>query len=180
MIKLHLGCGKRKIHGWTNIDVDPSVNPDSIDRAEELKGILDNSVSMIYASHLLEHYKRKETKNILRVWYKKLLPGGVLRVAVPDFAKVVEAYSKRNIPLMTLLGFLVGGQRNEFDNHYMEFDFKLMSEYLADVGFVNIKQYNWQDTEHFYVDDYASCYLPHLDKGSGLLMSLNVECEKPK
>lgn len=179
-MKLHLGCGKRKIHGWVNIDIDPNVNPDVVENTGKLESIKDGSVDVIYACHVLEHFKRKDTLTALKVWNSKLKSGGILRVAVPDFGAVVTAYAFHcgNYPLSTLLGFLVGGQRNKYDNHHMVFDYELLSEYLKKAEFENIKKFDWKDTDHFFVDDYSQCYLPHLDKGSGLLMSLNVECTK--
>lgn len=177
-MKLHIGCGKRIINGWTNVDLDPTNKPDIIDDAEVLNKIDDVSVDILYASHVLEHFKRIDTLKVLQLWHSKLKSGGVLRLAVPDFEKVVQAYTSRGIPLQTLMGFLVGGQRNDLDNHYMVFDFNLLGSLLKKAGFVDIKKYHWEETEHFYVDDYASCYLPHMDKGSGLLMSLNVEAKK--
>lgn len=181
-MKLHLGCGKRKIHGWINIDIDPNVNPDVVENTGKLESIKYESVDVIYACHVLEHFKRKDTLTALKVWCSKLKSGGILRVAVPDFESVVIAYNFRrcgNFPLSKLLGFLVGGQRNKYDNHHMIFDFDLLSEYLTNAGFENIKRYDWKNTEHFFVDDYSQAYLPHLDKSSGWLMSLNIECTKP-
>lgn len=178
-MKLHLGCGKRKIHGWVNVDLDPSNQPDVVDNAETLNEIKDGSVEVLYASHILEHLKRINTLKVLQLWHSKLMSGGVLRLAVPDFEKVIEAYIARGIPLHTLLGFLVGGQRTDLDNHYMIFDFNLLESLLKKAGFADVKRYNWTETEHFYIDDYASSFLPHMDKGRGLLMSLNVECKKP-
>lgn len=178
-MKLHIGCGKRKIHGWVNLDLDPANKPDIVADAGTLKKINANSVEILYASHVLEHFKRNNTLKVLQLWYSKLRPGGVLRLAVPDFEKVVEAYVARGIPLQTLLGFLVGGQRTDLDNHYMVFDFNLLESLLKKAGFIDAKRYNWEETEHFYIDDYASSFLPHMDKGRGLLMSLNIEAKKP-
>ena len=178
-MKLHIGCGKRIINGWVNIDIDPANKPDVIDNVGRLNTVDDGSADIIYASHVLEHFKRIYTLKALQVWYSKIKSGGILRVAVPDFEKVAQAYTSRGIPLQTLLGFLVGGQRNNWDNHYMVFDYNLLESMLRKVGFIDVKRYNWEETEHFYIDDYSSSYLPHLDKGSGLLMSLNVEAKKP-
>jgi len=178
-MKLHIGCGKRIINGWVNIDLDPANKPDIVDDAETLSLINDGSADIIYASHVLEHFKRNNTLKVLQLWHSKLKPGGVLRLAVPDFEKVVQAYTSRGLPLKTLLGFLVGGQKNDLDNHYMVFDFNLLESTLKKANYIDVKRYNWEETEHFYVDDYSSSYLPHMNKGSGLLMSLNVEAKKP-
>ena len=45
----------------------------------------DDSVGLIYASHILEHFGRHQYEDVLAEWYRVLSPGGVLRLAVPDF-----------------------------------------------------------------------------------------------
>ena len=35
-----------------------------------------------------------------------------------------------------------------------------------------------RNVEHADVDDYSQAYVPHMDKTSGVPVSLNVECEK--
>lgn len=178
-MKLHLGCGKRKIKNWVNVDIDRFVMPDIVDDCGQLDLIKDESADIIYACHILEHFGRHAIVNVLKLWHKKLKVGGILRIAVPDFQKVVTAYNFAwKYQLSTLLGLLVGGQKNEWDHHHMVFDFQSLSEYLTKAGFLHPRRYDWKETEHHYIDDYSQCYLPHMDKGSGLLMSLNVECTK--
>ena len=49
---------------------------------------------------------------------------------------------------------------------------------LEENGFKNIKLYDWRETEHSQFDDHSQAYFPHLDKENGLLVSLNIECQK--
>lgn len=44
----------------------------------------DSSVDAIYASHVLEHIPRGDTRNAVKEWARVLKPGGWIRVAVPD------------------------------------------------------------------------------------------------
>ena len=81
-----------------------------------------------------------------------------------DFASVVPAF--------------YGGQKYDFDFHYHGWTFETLQESLKEFGFVNIRRYDWRETEHFYVDDYSQSYLPHMDKKNGRLMSLNIEATK--
>lgn len=177
MKKLHLGCGKRIIEEWINVDIfsdNPSVYKDDVSK---LTTIADASIDIIYASHVLEHFGRYETDEVLKVWYNKLKVNGVLRIAVPDFEAVCKRYvSHGNI--QELLGFLNGGQRNQYDYHKVNFDFAKLETHLKNVGFRNVRRYDWSLTEHSNVDDYSQSYLPHMDKENGTLMSLNVEATK--
>ena len=132
---------------------------------------------MIYASHILEHITRLEYTNVLSRWYDLLKKDGILRIAVPDIEKVFEHYSI-NKDLRSLRGFLWGGQSYGFNYHYCGWDFKTLCEDLESVGFKDIRIYNWRETEHSHIDDFSQCYLPHMDKDNGMLMSLNIEAKK--
>ena len=75
-MKLHLGCGLKKIEGYVNIDIRPDVNPDIIDDIYKLNKIPNNSVDVIYACHVLEHFGRHEYLNVLKRWFEILKEGG--------------------------------------------------------------------------------------------------------
>ena len=103
--------------------------------------------------------------------------GGVLRIAVPDFEKIVEHYCEfKN--LKQLRGFLYGVQNYNENYHYCAWDFKLLKEDLKYIGFKHVNRYDWKETEHSHVDDFSQSYLPHMEKQNGKLMSLNVETFK--
>ena len=78
----------------------------------------------------------------------------------------------------TVRPFFYGGQKYDYDFHYHGWSFDTLKKALFDVGFKEVSHYDWQKTEHFYVDDYSQAYLPHMDKVNGKLMSLNVEAVK--
>ncbi len=53
-----------------------------------------------------------------------------------------------------------------------------MEKDLKEVGFKDIRRYDWRETEHSDIDDFSQCYLPHMDKENGMLMHLNIEAIK--
>ena len=177
-VKIHIGCGTRKLHGWVNVDVDPDVRPDRVDNVF-LTSFAPGCATVIYACHVLEHVARNSYLSVLAAWFDRLAPGGVVRIAVPDFGQVAWSYIEQKAGLSELLGFLVGGQKTQHDFHEMVFDQDSLAEALTRVGFVNVRAYDWRKTEHHYVDDYSQAYLPHMDKIHDTLMSLNVEADKP-
>ena len=176
-MKLHLGCGSKHIDGFINIDARELPEVDEIDDVKTLVKFDKESINLIYASHILEHITRLEYTNVLSRWYDLLKKDGILRIAVPDIEKVFEHYSI-NKDLRSLRGFLWGGQSYGFNYHYCGWDFKTLCEDLESVGFKDIRIYNWRETEHSHIDDFSQCYLPHMDKDNGMLMSLNIECIK--
>lgn len=176
-MKLHLGCGKRFIPGFMHVD---AVNYDHVDKVclvNDLSFIQNNSVSLIYASHILEHFKRNEVIEVLKEWNRVLSHEGILRLAVPDFSAINKVYYQTgNIELVK--GLVCGRQDYEFNIHYNIFDFESISVLLNQAGFKKVVRYDWRLTEHANVDDYSQSYYPHMEKETGLLMSLNVEAMK--
>jgi predicted SAM-dependent methyltransferase len=176
-MKLHLGCGKKHIPGFVHVDIEDHAHVDFRTPVNALDFAKDNSVELIYASHVLEHFGRNEVDQVLREWRRVLQKGGVLRVAVPDFGAVVARYQETG-NAEELIGLVCGGQRNEYDFHKMIFDEKLLRERLLNAGFSKVSRYQWKNTEHAWLDDYSQAYLPHMNKEHGRLMSLNLEAVK--
>ena len=176
-IKLNLGCYDRKIYGFLNVDVRDDVEPDVVDDAFTLTKFDKDSVDLIYACHMLEHGGYKESEQALLRWREVLKVGGVLRLAVPDMEAHFEHYYHHR-DLRLLNSAFWGSQRHPYDYHKTGWDFKTLKAELEQIGFTNVRRYDWRKTEHFYVDDYSQSYLPHMDKTNGKLMSLNVEATK--
>lgn len=175
--RLHLGCGKRYIPGFFHIDLVPYGHVDHMGSVERLDLIASESVELIYACHVLEHFGRYQVFDVVSEWYRVLRPGGILRVAVPDFAAAARYYLA-NGDIRDVLGLIMGGQTAPHDYHYVLFDETNLGELLADVGFGEIRRYDWRRTEHARLDDFSQAYLPHMDKDNGALVSLNVEAVK--
>lgn len=177
MKKLHLGCGKVYIPGFTHVDLMDFDHVDYRIPANDLSVFENDSVDLIYACHILEHFKRGEVVGVLKEWFRVLKPGGILRISVPGFEEMVAIYQKHG-DLKLILGPLVGGQTYLYNFHYMVFDFKLLSSFLREAGFSTTRRYDWRETEHANIDDYSQAYIPHMDKENGMPMSLNVEAVK--
>lgn len=176
-LKLHLGCGKKYIPGFIHIDALQYHHIDYCQQVDELDNFSNASASLIYACHVLEHFSRWEYIKVLKEWFRVLEPGGVLRLSVPDFAACAKLYYEEGLQsgLTGLVGLVIGGQRDKYDFHRMIFDEQLLSNSLMEVGFNNVRRWDWHKVEHGHVDDYSQAYLPHMDKEHGLLMSLNLE-----
>lgn len=175
--QLCLGAGNVRIPGFISIDSRELPELDYVTSVDKLDMFQDNSVDLIYSCHVLEHFPRRATQRVLREWYRVLKPGGTLRLAVPDFEACVKVYeTTKNMAL--LLGHLVGGQDYPGNTHFMVFDFTYLATLLSEVGFRNIRKYDWRQSIHKDYDDRSQGYYPHMNKEHGTLMSLNVECEK--
>tara|TARA_B100000424_G_scaffold57824_2_gene41880 strand:- start:5916 stop:6455 length:540 start_codon:yes stop_codon:yes gene_type:complete len=179
-MKVHLGCGKRNFGSdWIHIDKSdyPHVKyHDVINLPAE-----ENSVDIIYASHMFEYFDRKEALDVLNKWKYYLKPGGVIRLAVPNFEMYSKLYNDKVFTLDNCIGPLYG-KWSVSDSltvyHKTTYDFISLKALLETVELKNIKLWDWKNTEHSQFDDYSQSYYPHMDKENGLLLSLNVQCEK--
>ena len=100
---------------------------------------------------------------------------------IPGFKNVdIQLYYENGLEngLSGLIGLICGGQRDEYDFHKMIFDEPFLTKELYDVGFKTVQIWDWKSTEHAYIDDYSQAYIPHMEKETGLQMSLNLQAKK--
>ena len=173
-MKLHIGCGERYLPGFRHLDARAFPHVDYVGRAEDLSMFDDDSVEEIYACHILEHFPRAAIADVLKEWYRVLLPdGGILRVAVPDFEAIADEYRVAK-ELDQVMGLLYGGQNYEGNFHYQTYDFARMKRLLSEAGFRSAERYDWREFLPAGYDDFSRAYLPHMDFEHGRLMSLNM------
>lgn len=114
-IKLNLGCGAVRPSGWINTDSSLNANIQKIPLvgkwiAKRFNDVeyndnnmvymnlnrpwkyKENSVDIVYASHLFEHLSLKSANLFLDESYRCLKPGGVIRLVVPDLYKICKKY----------------------------------------------------------------------------------------
>ncbi len=52
----------------------------------------DNTVQVVYSSHMVEHLTRAEAARFFREVLRVLMPGGYVRISVPDLRLLVNDY----------------------------------------------------------------------------------------
>lgn len=134
LIKLNLGCGFKKLPGYTNIDLDPNCNPDVCCDVGSLVYV-ENTIDSILASDILEHFKRCETKKVLENWYKVLRPSGQLIIKTPNLESIIDAYKTGQIPAEEMERKIYGNQDSPLNCHYAGFTPEYLKNLLASVGF---------------------------------------------
>jgi len=168
-MKLHLGCGRRRLKGYANIDILPTVEPDIVGDITRLETFEDDSASLIYASHVFEHIPRPFVLDTLREWRRVLKPGGILRVSVPDFMVLAELYLYDGISMWRVIGPLAGRQDYPANTHYMIYDYEYLAWTLGQAGFYDIQRWYPMSDLPVGFDDYSKA------KINGRLISLNLE-----
>lgn len=181
MIKINAGSGKRNFgKDWYHVDGAKFPHIDWHDIMS--LPFEENTIDLIYSSHVVEYFDRDEVQKLLQEWKRVLKPGGTLRIAVPDFEIIAKLYldKSNDYGVERFLGALYGKMpmNKETVYHKTCYDFKSLKSVLEEMEFEEIKRYDWRKTEHANFDDFSQAYLPHMDKENGTLISLNVECTK--
>jgi len=180
-IKLHLGCGKRDFgKEWIHVDGTkfPHVVFDNITKLDHFK---NDFFHLMYASHVIEYFDREEVIPVLEEWVRVLRPGGILRLAVPDFRAMAALYimghQGKKFELDSFIGPLYGkmDMNGQKIYHKTVWDYDTLKPILESVGLTTIRSWRWQDVDHGKIDDHSQAYLPHMDKEKGTLISLNME-----
>ncbi len=92
---VNLGCGSRFHPDWMNFDIEPFAP--GVLQADLSKGIpLPDAVcDVVYHSAVLEHIRREDAAAFLAECFRVLRPGGLIRVAVPDFERICIQYLQK-------------------------------------------------------------------------------------
>jgi predicted SAM-dependent methyltransferase len=93
-LKLNLGCGEVSFPGWVNVDLEDRRKANLVWNLTDRFPVFDECCSLIYSEHVMEHFSVQDGLTILRECRRLLVPGGMLRVAMPNLENCVESYVK--------------------------------------------------------------------------------------
>lgn len=96
-MKLNVGCGNRRIEGYTGVDIVARGAAEIVAPAHRIP-LPDHSVDIIFACHLWEHFYLWECEKVIQEWMRLLKPGGRLTLELPNLIKCCEnLISKRMV-----------------------------------------------------------------------------------
>lgn len=153
-LKIHLGCGKRIIKDWINIDLQNSDL--DMDLSKGVLPFSDESVNYVVSQHFFEHLHLDSQlipllNEIMRVLRRK----GELWFSVPSIKKIAQGYltdhgesllqgRQARFPEFSLNGKPTSHIVNEIfyqnGEHKNLFDYELLDWILSKTGYVNITE----------------------------------------
>lgn len=142
-MKLNIGCGNKRLDGYTGVDIVPRPAADIVAPANAIP-LADGSADEVLSVHQVEHCFRWEVPPMLREWFRLLKPGGRLVIECPDLRKccqnVIDDLKKPNKhpDQMGVFG-LFGDYRPEdpYMVHKFLYTFESLSDLVRDAGFVD-------------------------------------------
>jgi predicted SAM-dependent methyltransferase len=170
-LRLHIG-GTEARAGWKILNIQPGPHVDYVGTAVSLAPFADASVAEVYASHVLEHLGfRDELPLALGEIHRVLVPGGVVRISVPDFETLCRLFVHPEVPAeqkFSLMMHVFGAQEDPYDLHKVGFTADFMFAFLAQAGFQRFRR-----VENFDLfNDFSRA------QRFGVPISLNVEAYK--
>ncbi len=156
LLKLNIGAGDTTIPGFISHDIKDGKD------ASDLSEYEDGSVEEIYASHVLEHVHHSLTGKTLAEWERVLVPGGGIRIAVPDFDRIRRDYDNGHMDDNLYNAYLYGAYPHERDWHQSHFGRGRLIQWLMALGF----------------EDMADFEPEYDDSTKGCSYSMNIEAHK--
>jgi predicted SAM-dependent methyltransferase len=149
-VKLEIGSGPVKgKNGWKTLDIN-----EKSDLYWDLRETLpfpDNSIDIIYSSHVLEHFYYSELIRILKDCQRILKPRGIMSVCVPDASIYIRGYSnlstfdrekycaykpavisESRMDILNYIAYMNGNHRYMFDNENL-------IRILSSMGFISVR-----------------------------------------
>lgn len=137
-LRLLLGGRTTKLDGWVNVDLYEG-NTDIRSDVSNLFMIRDQTVSEIYASHILEHFGHVKTVSVLKEWNRVLMPGGKAYISVPDFEAMIKLYQLHGFTEY-IRNTLYGDQEYDLAYHYTAFTYPTLAAACMKAGFKDVKR----------------------------------------
>lgn len=199
VVKVNLGCGPSGINGWINYDwgMLPLLSkmpwirrilirfkllsknymvdwaPIKLVNIRRRLPLDNESVDHIYCSHVLEHFEKWETENLLKECRRVLKRDGCLRIVLPDLKRMIDQYHDADEFCREFYGFNKDQKtwsRRLIRGHQWMYDEKSVSEVLEKAGFKKVKITDWRQGK--------TPDLEKLDLGIHRKLSLYLETTK--
>ena len=170
-LQLHLGGWEVK-EGWLIVNVEDRPGVDVRSTVTDLSMFPDGSAVEIYASHVYEHLGyQEELPKAFEEARRVLMPGGRLRISVPDMEVLSELFlhpmarSNAN-EQFKIMRMMMGGQVEPFDFHKVGFSHNILVALLREHGFKDFRR----------IDDFRLFDDTSKLRFAGVPISLNLQC----
>lgn len=170
---LNIGCGNNILPDFLNLDFYSLKKQKNIFEYDLRNGLpfKTNRFKGIITEHTLEHLYPNDSIFILEESFRVLKPGGILRICVPDLdkylsycngEKVHENFSRYENSCEEIWHLTQNNQ------HLSIWNFEMLSKHLAIIGYIEIKDIEFQKG-----------YFSNYDSPARKWESLYLEAKKP-
>lgn len=196
MVRVMIGAGPGAKKGWLATDLTPTRSDVVLLDAGKRFPFDDRTVDRIHTEHMIEHVPFDVGQNMLRECFRVMKPGGRIRIATPDYDRVVglarddvpadvrELYRQSNLRAGTdpqVADEAIFTINRLFSGHFHRFLYSelVLGRELEKVGFVGVTRYDsgvTDDPEFEGLDQHGNQIDPEWNK----FQTLVLEAEKPR
>jgi SAM-dependent methyltransferase len=137
-IRLDLGAGEKEFPGFIRVGLEEAHEIHADLRSIPLP---DNYADEAQAIHVIEHFYRWETVDVLREWRRILKPGGLLVLELPDIGKCCRNVLKDMEKSASGMWAIYGdpNTRDPLMMHKWGFTPHTLAECLLEAGYVRLR-----------------------------------------
>lgn len=139
-IRINLGCGRRKLEDWINVDIEDADVTCDISLPLPFE---DNYADELMAIHVIEHFYVWTIQDLLKEWKRVIKPGGRIILECPNLLKALESAMKTGQlsgPMFYWVLYGDPGHQNELMCHHWAYTPATLSHALGAAGFREVKQ----------------------------------------
>lgn len=155
-VLLNIGCGSKRYPGFINVDAISAPHVDFVTNNLASLPFESGSADLVYMCHVLEHVKKGDLSKVITEMHRVLRPGGIFRVSVPGFDKLVTFYNNSGRDISSVELQLMGGQNHEYNFHYSVFNQRKLTNLFLDAGFRKVSLWNPDNCQYHDFRDRAS------------------------
>ncbi len=155
--RVHFGCGEVHLDGWVNVDGDRACHPDLWTDLRWGFPVETGALEYVFSEHVLEHLALEEATVLLSDCRRGLGADGVLRIAVPDLAAIIDAYRGDwrdqdwvrwpDWQHLDSAAHMLNVAVREWGHRYLYDEAELRLR-LREAGFSRIERVAWGSSEH--------------------------------
>jgi predicted SAM-dependent methyltransferase len=137
-VRLHVGCGNKRLEGWVNVDVEALPEVDVV--ADVRSGLDFRGVEAVFAEHFLEHLRIDEAMSFLGQAHACLADGAWLRLSTPNVDWVWRVLYSDDREAKDRIGSVLDFNRSFYAwGHRFLWNRELLREALEAVGFERVR-----------------------------------------
>jgi hypothetical protein len=151
--RLNWGCGSHVAPGWINSDMKDTPGVDLVADIHRGLPLASGSIDYAVSIHALPELPYPEQVPALRELGRVLKPGGVLRLALPDLAKGIDAYRGGDMAYFKVDEDAAASLGGRFILHMLWYGYSrtlflpdFAAELLEKAGFTDVNECAFQQT----------------------------------
>jgi predicted SAM-dependent methyltransferase len=159
VVRLNWGCGPQPAPGWINADIHAYDGVDLYGDIRDGLALADHTVDYAVAIHVLQDLLWPDIPAALRELRRVLKPGAVLRLALPDLDRAIDAYRRGDAAYFHVpdtdarsIGAKLVTQIIWYGSVRTPFTFDFAQELLSAAGFADVTRCAFRQTASPFAD----------------------------